>query len=205
MPPTIVVVAGTSSNVGKTTLVCDLLKALPRWEAIKITRGHFRSCGKNPETCCVSHLLGGEPIVYSEPERTRAPGKDTARFWEAGASNVHWMIGTSDQVQSGVTQAIARVRSPGVIIEGTSVLRFLTPALSVLVVPTVAGEVKPSARRALREGRIHAVYISSDGDEAPDVAPSWTEMDGLPVFFRNSLPDLVAQVVRVSFSTSRVA
>jgi len=196
MPPTIVVVAGTSSNVGKTTLVCDLLKALPRWEAIKVTRGHFRSCGKSPETCCVSHLLAQEPIVYSEQERTRTPGKDTARYWDAGASNVHWMIGTSDQVQSGLTQALSRVRSSGVIIEGTSVLRFLAPALAVLVVPAASGEIKPSARRALREGRIHAVYISSDRDEPPAAAPFRAELDGLPVFSRNSLPDLVAQIVQ---------
>ena len=37
----IVVIAGTSSNAGKTTLLCDLLRELTRgesWEAIKLTR-----------------------------------------------------------------------------------------------------------------------------------------------------------------------
>jgi len=43
--PTIVAVSGLSSNTGKTTLVCDLLLRLPGWEAIKLTRGHYRSCG----------------------------------------------------------------------------------------------------------------------------------------------------------------
>ena len=139
MPPTIVVVAGTSSNVGKTTLVCDLLKALPRWEAIKITRGHFRSCGKSPETCCVSLLLAAEPIVYAAPERTKAPGKDTARYWDAGASNVHWLVGTA--TRSIWSDAGCRQSSiAGGDIEGTA-CEILSPALSVLVVPTVAGEV----------------------------------------------------------------
>jgi uridine kinase len=44
--PTIVAVSGLSSNTGKTTLVCELLRRLPGWEAIKLTRGHYRSCGK---------------------------------------------------------------------------------------------------------------------------------------------------------------
>jgi len=26
-------------------------------EAIKTTRGHYRSCGKDPLPCCISHLL----------------------------------------------------------------------------------------------------------------------------------------------------
>ncbi|HWP52632.1 MAG TPA: hypothetical protein VN476_00790, partial [Pyrinomonadaceae bacterium] len=55
--PTIVAVSGLSSNTGKTTLVCELLRRLPGWEAIKLTRGHYRSCGKDPDGCCVSELL----------------------------------------------------------------------------------------------------------------------------------------------------
>ncbi len=55
--PVIVGVGGFTSEVGKTTLLCGLLQALPGWEAIKTTRGHYRSCGKDPHACCVSHLL----------------------------------------------------------------------------------------------------------------------------------------------------
>jgi hypothetical protein len=45
--------------------VCELLRALPGWEAIKQTRGHYRSCGKDPHACCVGHLLGDEPVLRS--------------------------------------------------------------------------------------------------------------------------------------------
>lgn len=37
---TTVAIAGNSSEVGKTTLLCDLLREFPGWEAIKMTRGH---------------------------------------------------------------------------------------------------------------------------------------------------------------------
>src|SRR5215468_11006897 len=71
----IVVIAGTSSNTGKTTLLCDLLRELGRdesWEAIKLTRGHYRSCGKDPHACCVSHLLGDQPVIRSGRDETYA-------------------------------------------------------------------------------------------------------------------------------------
>ena len=45
--------------------MCELFKAFPGWEAIKTTRGHYRSCGKDPQACCVSHLLSEEPLVRS--------------------------------------------------------------------------------------------------------------------------------------------
>src|ERR1051325_6657561 len=92
MRATIVSISGFSSEVGKTTTLCELLRLLPGWEAIKVTRGHYRSCGKDPQACCVSHLLSEEPVIRSGREQTYALGKDTGRYWEAGASNVHWLI-----------------------------------------------------------------------------------------------------------------
>ena len=115
---TTVAVSGVSSDAGKTTLVCRLLRAFPGWEAIKITRGHYRSCGKDPHACCVSHLLSDAPVIRSGRAETYAPGKDTGRFWDAGASNVHWVIVTDEQVARGIEIALERVDAPGVLIEG---------------------------------------------------------------------------------------
>jgi len=124
--PRVVAVSGFSSNVGKTTLVCELLRALPGWEAIKLTRGHYRSCGRDPVGCCVSDLLRDEPVVRSGREANYQAGKDTGHFWEAGASNVHWVIVKDDQVQHGISQALARVEADGVIVEGNSFLEYVT-------------------------------------------------------------------------------
>jgi hypothetical protein len=87
-----VAIAAVSSEVGKTTLLCELLREFPGWEAIKMTRGHCRSCGKDPHACCVSHLLGDEPLVRSGFQKTYASDKDTGRYWDAGAANVHWVV-----------------------------------------------------------------------------------------------------------------
>ncbi len=172
MKSKLVVIAGASSNSGKTTLLCDLLRELARaepWEAIKLTRGHYRSCGKDPHACCVSFLLGDEPLIRSGRAETYVAGKDTGRYWEAGASNVHWVIVTDNQVEPGIRQALARVRTSRVLIEGTSVLKFIEPELAILVVREDQAQLKPSARRALTGGKIDAVYLSSETVAQPVV------------------------------------
>lgn len=156
--PIVIGVGGFTSDVGKTTLMCELLRAFPGWEAIKTTRGHYRSCGKDPHACCVSHLLGDQPLVRSGREETYEAGKDTARYWDAGASNVHWLIATDSQVEKGIQEALARVKSPGVFVEGNSFAEFVQTDYFVMVRRSGNEKIKSSARRALEKS--NAIYIS---------------------------------------------
>lgn len=144
--PRIIAVGGFSSNCGKTTTVCRLLEALPGWEAIKVTKGHYRSCGKDPHACCVSHLLEDAPVVRSGREGNFSAGKDTGRYWEAGAANVHWVIATKAAVDEGVAMALERVSpdAAGVIVEGTSVIASLGAELSILCATAEQSEIKAS-------------------------------------------------------------
>src|ERR1044072_6775426 len=119
--------SGFSSNVGKTTLVCELLRMLPGWEAIKLTRGHYRSCGRDPAGCCVSDLLRDEPVIRSGRESNYQARKHTGYFWDAGSSNVHGVIVKHGQVETGIKEALARVKSVGVLIEGSSFLDYVKP------------------------------------------------------------------------------
>jgi molybdopterin-guanine dinucleotide biosynthesis protein len=163
-------IAGTSSNVGKTTLIYHLLREMSQhdaggaWEAIKLTRGHYRSCGKDPHACCVSHLLSDEPVIRSGRAETYAFGKDTGIFWDAGAENVHWVIVTNDQVEKGIRQALERVKAGNVLIEGTSFLNYVEADFAILVARSDQLRLKPSARQALLNGRIDVIYLSGDGD-----------------------------------------
>ena len=197
----IVVIAGTSSNVGKTTLLCELLSELRRdgsWEAIKLTRGHYRSCGKDPHACCVSHLLGDQPVVRSGRDETYATGKDTGRYWEAGASDVHWVITTDNQVEQGIRAALSRVKSGRVLIEGTSLLKFIEADFVVMVAradQTGRTKIKPSARRALAEGLVDALYLSGEdeGSALKDSLPP--ELAGAaPIYANRTLPQLIEKI-----------
>jgi molybdopterin-guanine dinucleotide biosynthesis protein len=157
--PRIVAVSGFSSNVGKTTLVCELLRQLPGWEAIKLTRGHYRSCGRDPAGCCVSDLLRDEPVVRSGHQANYETGKDTGYFWDAGAANVHWVIVKDDQVERGINEALARVEADGVIVEGNSFLEYVTADLAIMCARSEGGTIKSSARRALAKSDF--LYLST--------------------------------------------
>ena len=158
MRATRIAISGLSSNVGKTTLLCELLKRNPGWEAIKVSRGHYRSCGRSREACCISPLLGSRPLILSGRAETFTRGKDTGRYWQAGASNVHWVICTSEQVEEGVEGALERVESEGVLIEGTSLLKCIPVDLSIMVVNPSSEEIKTSAAKAIAS--VNAIYMS---------------------------------------------
>lgn len=185
--PIIIGVGGFTSNVGKTTLLCELLKAFPGWEAIKTTRGHYRSCGKDPHSCCVSHLLSAEPLVRSGRAETYALGKDTGRYWDAGASNVHWLICTDNQVEEGIKLALAKVKSPGVFVEGNSFTEFVNADHFVMCRQAGNAKIKSSAKRLI--SKASAIYVSDTTGEPDDLQP--LAVESIPLFTPSSMFSLI--------------
>jgi len=206
--PIIVGVGGFTSEVGKTTLLCELLRAFPGWEAIKTTRGHYRSCGKDPHACCVSDLLEDEPVIRSGRELTYSPGKDTGRYWDSGAANVHWLIATDSQVETGIKKALGYVQAPGVFVEGNSFTKFIEPDYFIMVIRPDAFKIKTTAREA--GGRVSAFYISGDAKAADkESLKAFLTKTGLandngrpPIFSRWELPDLLARVGEIESSAA---
>ncbi len=208
--PIIVAVSGLSSNTGKTTLVCELLGRLPGWEAIKLTRGHYRSCGKDPSGCCVSDLLREEPLIRSGRESNYEKGKDTGRFWDAGAANVHWVIAGEDQVEQGIRAALARVKGPCVIVEGNSFLEYIEPDFAIVCARAGENKMKSSARRTLEKA--DALYLSTIDDAERELAierfEKWRanlsiELDvaGVSVFTREEIPVLIQSICELGHSS----
>jgi molybdopterin-guanine dinucleotide biosynthesis protein len=202
--PRIVAVSGFSSNVGKTTLVGELLRQLPGWEAIKLTRGHYRSCGRDPAGCCVSDLLRDEPVVRSGRQANYQAGKDTGHFWEAGASNVHWVIVKDAQVERGINQALANVEADGVIVEGNSFLEYVTPDLAIMCARSEGGTIKSSARRALAKSDfLYLSTLSPTGVTAKRQFEQFRaglgidlEFDALQVITHENFPFLLSTIYR---------
>src|SRR5882724_833789 len=200
-----IAIAGVSSEVGKTTLSCELLREFPGWEAIKMTRGHYRSCGKDPHACCVSHLLGDEPLIRSGFQQTYASGKDTGRYWDAGAANVHWVIVTNDQVERGIRLALERINAPGVLIEGNSFLRFIDVDVAVLVASEITAKIKGSTRWAFQKAS--ALYLSDRNDltnRSKEIVAQLNtrfipldQEHNMPAYGTSDFPKLVAHVSRI--------
>ncbi len=202
--PKIVAVSGFSSNVGKTTLVCELLRQFPGWEAIKLTRGPYRSCGRDPAGCCVSDLLREKPVVRSGREANYETGKDTGHFWDAGASNVHWVIVKDDQVERGINEALARVEADGVIVEGNSFLEHVTADLAIMCARSEGGKIKPSARKALAKSDfLYLSTLSATGITAKRQFEQFRsglsidlDFDALRVITRENFPFLLSTIYR---------
>ncbi len=208
MRPTIVSISGFSSNVGKTTLMCEMLKRFKGWEAIKISRGHYRSCGKDPQACCISPLLGEHPQIFSGAKETCVERKDTGRYWEAGASNVHWLICTNEQLEEGALLALSKVQTAAVFIEGTSFLKFIPADFSIMVVRATRDEIKSTALRQVNN--VDAFYVS---DALLDekmfetiqnrLAKRSVHITEKPLFFRDEIDSLAEAVKRAYLGDER--
>ena len=202
MRPTIVSISGFSSDVGKTTVLSRLLEMLPGWEAIKVTRGHYRSCGKDPDACCVSPMLGERPLVMSGPAETGEPGKDTARFWEAGAGMVHWVVATDEQVGEGIKIALSRVEREGVLVEGASFLKHVCADYSIMVASPHIRDIKSSALRVMP--KMNAIYLNRSEPDAQmaeelraRLRSRGSSCADTPVYFERDLPVVGAQIMAI--------
>ena len=206
--PIIVGVGGFTSEVGKTTLLCELLRAFPGWEAIKTTRGHYRSCGKDPHACCVSDLLEDEAVIRSGRELTYSAVKDTGRYWDSGAANVHWLIATDSQVEAGIKKSLGYVQAPGVFVEGNSFTKFIEPDYFIMVVRPDDLKIKTTAREAGRH--VSAFYISGDAKASDKESVSGfllkagVAIEGREsrIFSRPELPDLFARIEEINSSAA---
>ena len=173
-----------------------------------MTRGHYRSCGKDPNACCVSDLLSDEPVIRSGREQNYAHGKDTGRYWDAGATNVHWVIVTDTQVEQGIKQAVDRVTAPGVFIEGNGILDFIRADLVFMVARASGGKIKGSARKALaRSSAIYLSNITEEGSDEREKFALWRNHSGidqfigdLPIYTREDLPALIALVQKIDLN-----
>jgi len=143
----ILVVGGHSRNIGKTSVVCRMVKAFPeyRWTAIKISQH------EHPEV--------GEGFATVFEERDPALGSDSSRYLAAGAVRSFWV-----RISDGrAAEAVDRIRwkiahSENVVIESNSVLNFLQPDLSLVVLDASVSDFKASALRFVE--RADAILLS---------------------------------------------
>ncbi len=126
----IIVVAGKRSSVGKTALAERLLSKLSGYSAIKTTTIRKSRCPKEASDCNICDEFGGGFEIIEETKVINQKGTDSARLKKAGAKKVLWLKASLRGLRSGMEEAISKLsNSPGIIIEGTSVLKYLVPDL----------------------------------------------------------------------------
>lgn len=124
----VIVVGGHARNIGKTSVICGIIRALPdwNWTAIKIT-----------------------PHAHGVADKT---GADTERFLSSGAARA-LMVQTEGM--SRVMQLLAE--NENTIIESNSILRFLEPDLCAMVLDGAVEDFKPAAAEFLHRANFLVV------------------------------------------------
>lgn len=144
-----IVVGGHSRNIGKTSVVCGLIRALEgEWTAVKITQFGHNACSASGTGCeCTT---GPEHPLALSRETDRSSGTDTSRFLTAGARESLWLRTRSGELGFAVP-AIRRIlsRSANVILESNSVIQFIRPDFYLFLLESSVRDFKVSARMFL--------------------------------------------------------
>jgi hypothetical protein len=171
----LIVVGGHSRNIGKTSVVAGIIRALPQWDwtAMKITQFGHGICSASGSAC--DCCLGADhPYAVAQE---RHPGdSDSGRFLAAGARRSYWVRTAAGQL-SNALPAVREIRaaSRNLIVESNSIVEFLEPDLYLVVLDLAQADFKASSRRFLSRADA-CVVIERDIREPlwTDVAPgSW--------------------------------
>jgi hypothetical protein len=177
----VIVVGGHTRSIGKTQLVCDVIRAFPNanWIAGKITQYGHGVCAENGRNC---DCAPDEHICAIEWEARPQTGTDSARFLRAGAKRSFWLRTKQGFLAEGLPlmrdalqQALPETDedSPPLILESNSLLQFLKPSLYFAVIDPAREDFKDSARVAL--DRADALVLRGSMD-TPAAAPPWIKL-----------------------------
>jgi hypothetical protein len=191
----LIVVGGHTRSIGKTQLVCDVIRAFPRteWIAGKITQYGHGVCAQNGESC---DCAPAEHAAALDWETDATSGTDSARFLEAGAKRSFWLRTKQGYLAEGLPllrealkevaggYEVASGRRPAtgeehggarvLIVESNSLMRFVRPSLYFAVIDPLKEDFKESAQTAL--DRAHALVLRGEVDNSKTPAPLWMRL-----------------------------
>ena len=183
----LIVVGGHTRSIGKTQLVCDVIRAFPRtkWIAGKITQYGHDVCARNGENCDCAPT---EHVCALDWETQADTGTDSARFLEAGAKRSFWLRTKQGYLAEGLPllrQALEDAmreaengpsipRSEALIVESNSLMQFVRPSLYFAVIDPRKDDFKESAQVAL--DRAQALVLRGEVAAGESPAPLWMRL-----------------------------
>ena len=146
-----IVVSGAHSGIGKTLFAQELLRCLRNWSALKVTVKHKTACPRKGNSCGVCHELTKEFEIVKAKRIIAEKGTDSARLLQAGAKKVLWLKSTKEGLGKGLKKALAALKpTEGVVIEGTSVLKYIEPNLAIYL-KDKQKSLRPEAKQARKK------------------------------------------------------
>ena len=177
----VVVIGGHTRNIGKTSVVCAVIRALPdwNWTAIKIKRYGHGICSRHRGLCDCPDPK--HPVTVSE-ENGASPSSDSGRFLAAGAARAFWIRTLAEELNEAMPEIHRIIAASGnTIIESNSILQFLRPDLYAMVLNGSIPDFKASSLRLL--DRANALVATSDAPLA------WPEV---PLVLLQNKPKFIA-------------
>jgi hypothetical protein len=176
----LVAVGGHSRNIGKTSVVAGLIRALPHWNwtAMKVTQFGHGICSVSGKSCD----CGLEPeCPYAIAQEQQPNDSDSGRFLAAGARRSYWVRTATGHLENALPAIRAiYAASDNLIVESNSIVEFLSPDLYLVVLDFAQADFKTSTQRFLRRANA-CVTIERD------MPPQWKDVtqdawEGLPRF-----------------------
>ena len=141
------VVGGHTRSIGKTSLVVDVIEAMPEaaWTAVKITQYGHGVCSQHGEPCdCAS----ATHAAILDEETDRSGRTDSSRFLVAGACRSLWLRTRQGELAEGMPLLRAALKgAQNVILESNAVLAFIRPLLFLVVLDPLLSDFKDSTQR----------------------------------------------------------
>ena len=195
---TTVVVGGHSRNIGKTSVMAELIRRVrpPQWAAVKITQYGHGICSIKGEPCGCDP---GEHGFLLTEERECTGRGDTRRFLRAGARRSLWLRAREGQLHRGLPALLRALRGEEwVMMESNSILAHINPALYLFVLEPSQSDFKASARKYLERADA-LIAIGPAGSGQPWAGIDATVFSCKPVFHLtrpNALSDELIDFVR---------
>ncbi len=192
----LVVVGGHTRNIGKTSVMCSIIRATAdrAWTAIKITQYGHGVCSKDGEAC--ECALPDHPFALQQ-ELDPGTGTDSSRYLAAGANKSYW----ARTAAGNLAEALPALRrlwttNANTIIESNSILRFVKPDLYLAVLDFGVQDFKESSRRYLDRADA-IVAVSAARPTWENVADSlWRDKPVIRVAPPDYTSDALAAFVR---------
>jgi hypothetical protein len=178
----LIIVGGQCSKVGKTSLVTDLIIALPNfeWTAVKITPHAESGCPVNGSGCncaATDHSFA----ILEESHRNAAT--DTSRFLAAGAKRALWVQTKTGRLEAALAGLVAALQAAShIIIESNAILEFWRPAGLIVILDPSNPDFKQSAQRILPLASAFVLRSPPAGGKTADVAG--LDSPGKPIFLQ---------------------
>jgi hypothetical protein len=169
----VVVIGGHTRNIGKTSVVCGVIRALPdwNWTAIKIKQYGHGKCSRGGGSCDCADPEHPIAISGESAASAQSPSSDSGRFLAAGAARAFWIRTLADELNEAMPEIHRIIAVSGnTIIESNSILQFLKPDVCAMVLDGSVPDFKATSLRFL--DRANALVLTSEAPLAWPEVPS---------------------------------